>query len=79
MKKNKKNYNYQTISFRAPRNLASRLKRAADVQGLSQTGIIIRELERGLWRWEKEHARKMKERQEILKAMEYGDETDPAE
>lgn len=54
-----------TISFRVPRSILSRLRRASAVQGISQTAILIRALERELWRFERELTRKMKVRQEL--------------
>jgi hypothetical protein len=55
------------LNFRVTTNMVNRLKRASEFQGVSQTAIIIRALERELMRWEKEYAEKMRIEREFDK------------
>jgi hypothetical protein len=59
-----------TITVRTTENLAKRLKRIADIQGLSQTAIVITGLEREIIRREKEYMRQKKVQEDFNKAFD---------
>jgi hypothetical protein len=65
--------NLKMLTFRVPRNLINRLKRASAIQGVSQSSIVILYLDQGLSRWEREYSEQVKLREDIGFA---GDEFD---
>lgn len=64
------------LNFRVSRNLINRLKRAAAIQGVSQSSIAILYLDQGLSRWEREYAEQVKVRKDIGFAGDEFDEED---
>lgn len=54
-----------THSFNTTRNMSNRLERMSKVEGISKTAIILRALEREIWRFEKEYARRMETKRKV--------------
>jgi hypothetical protein len=63
-------------SFRGPRSLEGRLKRASAMRGISQSGLILLALERELIRWEKEYAEIVEFQKKFEKQTGFPEEAD---